>query len=193
MTKRPSWVTPWGVVAILIGAYGVFAGAAASMTPRMMKMQRAMMDEMLERQAERSADAAARGEEDAQRRARDADAAREAMGTMMKWFELTPAQERWIAASGAIGAVVSGVYILAAVFVLQLRALGVKLFVGAAGAKIGLALAGPLFVTAPGGIGAWMLVPGAVMSVVAHGVMLAILLVNARDLAPAPAGFEAPR
>jgi hypothetical protein len=183
MNRRPSWVTPWGVIAIVVGAYGIFSGAGASVMPRMLKMQREMMDTAFSAQAAREAEVPA-DDAETRKRARDAEAMKKMSGEMLKMFELTPAQERWIVVSGAIGAVLSGLYILAAAFVLQLRALGVKLFVGAAGAKIALALGGIVFVTAPAGFGAWMVVPGALMGIVAHGVMLAILLVNARDLEP---------
>jgi hypothetical protein len=112
---------------------------------------------------------------------------------MERMFGLTAARERWLVVSGALGAALSGLYILAAAFVLQLRPVGMKLFVGAAAAKIALALAA-LLVTPAAGFGAIMRLPGALTGVVAHAVMLAILLANVRDLAPRPepAGFEAP-
>lgn len=193
MNRTPSWVRPWGVIAILIGAFGILSGAWSILTPRVLKMQRGMMDEMFRLQAEqdreRSPDDARAGE-----RAEAEAAAREMARKMMRALELTTTQERWLSVSGVLGAALSGLYVLAAAFVLQLRPLGVKLFSAAAGAKIALALAGLLLVAAPDGIGAWMFIPAAVTSVVVHGVMLAILLFNARDLAPrGEAGFEAPR
>jgi hypothetical protein len=188
MTKRPAWVTPWGVIAIVIGVWGVLAGAGAMLTPRALQMQRAMMQQMFEAQTQHAAEAP--DEEASRRQARDAEAARAALESMMNALALTRELERWLVASGAIGAALSGVYIFGAALVLQLRALGKRVFLAAAGGKIALALVGLLVVRAPDGLGALLLLPGALIGVVVHGVMLGLLLAGARDLAPREAGFE---
>jgi hypothetical protein len=124
--KRPTWVTIVGVLGIIFGVFGLFGAGQVAMTPKMLQMQKKMMESMpmpTQRPAER-----------------------ESAEQFKKWMEgLWGDQPEWFAVAcvglGIAGLIVNGLYVFGAVTLLQLKPYAVTLFSLTLGASIALALA----------------------------------------------------
>lgn len=112
--KKPAWVTIAGVLGIIFGICGLFAAVQIAMAPKMLEMQRALVEPML-----------MAGQKPEQQAA--AEKFKKEMGKFLgenqpEWFGAV------CLALGLIGLLINGVYIFAAVSLLQLKPYSVRVF-----------------------------------------------------------------
>ncbi len=178
---RPTWVTVVGVLGIIFGCLGILGGGQEMLLPKLMEMQQAMFSEIssqLEQEVEeQGADGNSSTSPD-QRPIGQADAAlafgmlksMQGLWEFPDWFAL------WSVFSGTLKMLVSALYLLASIWLLQLRPVSIPLFYWAAGSSIALGvLKGVVLVSAMSFMGAALMV-GGIFGVVIDIVLLIVVV-----------------
>ena len=150
--KRPTWATVVGILGVIFGALGILGGAFEMMMPRMLKMQRELVQDIREefrrqtvrdrRHADTTRAPAKQPTAQTAPHAASPDTAMppEAIFDMLDDMCRTPPWfERWSAPMGITRMVISLAYLLAAIALLQVKRYGIRLFYVAAGAALLLA------------------------------------------------------
>ncbi len=108
--KRPTWVTVVGVCGIVLGCFGLLGSVQAMMMPTVMEFQKEIFAGL---------------QEEMGRQQEGGEKVFEALNKMWdvpEWFNT------WSVAAGVIGLFVSGFYIIASIFLLQIKRSSIQLF-----------------------------------------------------------------
>lgn len=134
--KRPTWATIIGVLGIILGCLGIMGAANEIFMPKMIKMQKEMLTEVqktMTRQQVESKTATSQADKDA-----SPDFSPEFFESMMKMWEMPDWFGTFSIFSGVAKALISALYLLASIWLLQIKPVGIRLFYWAAGASIAL-------------------------------------------------------
>jgi hypothetical protein len=153
--KRPTWVTVIGIIAIILGAFGVMGGVGNIMTPAVIEMQREMLGAM----------------------EGFAEVQPEFPSGMFRAFEqflhIPPWVGSWFVVTGALKLLASGLVVLAAVYLLQLKQVAPRWFYVACGARLLVAVF-ELVPAFSGSLWGYSTMSNSFLSIVAFGALLLV-------------------
>lgn len=139
--KRPTWATIVGILGIIFGCFGILGGGQEIFLPKILKMQNEVFTKIekmaKEQQAQRDSEII-NNEQDG-KNPRPAFSL-EIFEPMKKMFEVPDWFGLWSVLSGLAKAIVSAIYLLASIWLLQTKPLSVRLFYWAAGSSIALSI-----------------------------------------------------
>lgn len=143
--QRPTWATVVGIMAIIFGCFGVLGGGQEMIMPQMLKFQQGMfatIGQQMEKDLDRQlAQAEEKGDTRALERKRDEQQmARDMMGMFESIWDLPPWFATFSVATGALKVLLSALYLLAGIWLLQVKPVAINLFYWVAGASIVLSV-----------------------------------------------------
>jgi hypothetical protein len=170
--RRPTWATVVGIMGIVFGVMGLFGAAQTAMMPVMIKMQGQMMDAMAK---------------SAPTQTPQQQVAAQQMQQMMNtiWGDVPPWLMPAAIALGGLTLLVNGIYIFAAISLLQMRPYSITLLYAVLTSSIVMGLVrGSVFVAASPMMGMFILFYA--MAGVAIDVTLLIVIATGDKTAFAP-------
>lgn len=134
--KTPTWGSVIGVLGIIFGALGMLGGTYELIMPKMIDMQQEMMVAMKEQaQAEQKRKSQQPNYPDDSSKKSDVDPTA-MFDSMEKMWRIPPWYRTWSLVNGALALILGAAYILAAIFLIIVRAGAPTIFVGVAGLSI---------------------------------------------------------
>jgi hypothetical protein len=161
--KKPTWVKVIGVLGIIFGCTAILGSLNMMVTPKLFKFQQSIIETALE-EARRDPDFP-----DGM-----ADILRD-MYDMPGWFGV------WAIVFGAIGVVVGAFYLLAAIWFIQLKRSADKIFIGALGVSILLALLQIITIIPASSIIAVFITAGCTFSLIIDLILLIVIMTSDRS------------
>lgn len=125
--NRPTWATVVGILGIIMGAFGILGGAQMLMMPMLTNFQQTMMEGMTEELEARST--------------QPSGPPVEMFRAMSRMWEAPPWLNMAFIAAGIVGILLSALYLLAAIWLLQVKPSAIGLFYLVAGASLAFAVA----------------------------------------------------
>lgn len=127
--KRPTWATVVGILGIIFGVFGILGGGQEMMMPKMLEMQKEMFSKIEEAQ-----------KKDNSASHQTVQLPTEMRSMMEETWNYPPWFGSWSIFSGISRALISALYLFAAIWMLQVKPTAIKLFYWAAGLSIFLSL-----------------------------------------------------
>ena len=161
--ERPTWATTVGILGIIFGCFGILGAGQEIFMPKILKMQKEMFTKMQEAPAQQKAKANPENCTEEKNNKSVKPVFPPAMSeTMQKMFDVPDWFGAWSIFSGVAKALVSAIYLLASIWLLQLKPTSIKLFYWAAGSSVCLCvLKGVVSVAALSFMGIAMMFGGA--------------------------------
>lgn len=137
--KRPTWATIVGILGIIFGCIGILGAGQEIFMPKMLKIQNEMFTEMEKVAAEQRAKNSSEkinAEQDS--RNQNLALSPEMFEPMRKMWEYPDWFGPWSIFTGVVKAIISAIYLLASIWLLQIKPSSISLFYWAAGLSIAL-------------------------------------------------------
>lgn len=170
--KKPTWVTVVAIIAIIFSSFGILGGAQEIVTPQMTEFQKKMFTDMTEEVRQQI--------ENSPQPANPAD--RQAQEFLLKWFGMFESllnfpdwYKSWLVISGILTLLVSGYYLLSAIWFLQLRRKSIVMIYIAFVLSIILGTTKAIVTTKALGSLALMMMSGGIVAVVVELVLLIVV------------------
>jgi len=179
MEQRPGWVRPVGIIAVIVGVVGIVSSASMIFLPRILEFQRDMLATFSEMQS-------ANSEQGAPREARSEGASDGFMDDIEKMLAVPAWYSTWSVVGGVLALAISSAYLLAAIFLLQLKASGIHLFYWSAAGKIVFNSINAFVSWLATGFVGMSQAPGALAGSMVHAVLLIAVAVGSKE------GFSSP-
>lgn len=178
--QRPTWATVIGILAIIFGSFGVLGGGQEMIMPQMLKFQKGMFSTIGEQMEKELSRELRRAEEKGDTRALekkrdDQEMAREMMGMFESMWDLPQWFAGFSVGTGVLKILISALYLLAGIWLLQVKPVAIKLFYWAAGASIALALLKGVALLTTGSFFGMLMLAGGVFSAVIDVVLIIVV------------------
>ena len=138
--KRPTWATVVGVLGIIFGCMGILAAGSEMMMPKMLEFQKQMLsdiEKIVEAEMEKEK---AKHPDRIGKHQGDVEFPIGIFKTISKMWEFPEWYGTWSIIAGILKLLVSALYLLASIRLLQIKQSAIKLFYWAAGTSIALGL-----------------------------------------------------
>ncbi len=138
--KRPTWATVVGILGIIFGCFGILFGGQEIFMPKMMEFQKEMMTQFekdISKQQEQMQDKSNEQQDEGSQSQRMTP---EMFESMKRMFDVPEWFGTWSLFSGVSKALISGLYLLASIWLLQTKASAIRIFYWAAGSSIALSI-----------------------------------------------------
>ena len=187
--KRPTWATIIGILGIIFGCFGILGGGQEIFLPKMLTMQKQMFSEIEkiaeEQQAKKNSEI---NSDEQQSKTPDPAFSHEIFQPMKKMFDVPDWFGLWSVIAGFAKAIVSAIYLLASIWLLQTKPLAIKLFYWAAGSSIALSiLKGFVFLSAFSFMGIAMMFGGVFGAFIDIILIIVVVTGNKEAFQPQPA------
>ena len=178
---RPTWATVVGVLGIIFGCLGILGGGQEILLPKLIEMQQTMISQLssrLEQEVEQQGEEDGASTSSDQRAIGPSDAAL-AFGmlkSMQGQWEFPDWFPAWSVFSGTLTMLVSALYLLAAIWLLQVRPVSIPLFYWAAGLSIALGVLKAMVLVSVASFWGAALMVGGTFGVVIDVVLLIVVI-----------------
>jgi hypothetical protein len=162
--KKPTWVKVIGVLGIIFGCLGLFGSMNMMIMPTMFDFQKAIFEAAMEEARH------------------DPGFPRDLMDKIKEMWEFPDWFGTWAVVFGIAGLLVSGFYLLAAIWLLQLKRSADKIMMWALGVSISLALLQIITIIPACGFIVIAIIGGCVLSIVIDMVLLLVILTSDRSV-----------
>jgi hypothetical protein len=172
--KRPTWATIVGVLGIIFGCFGIIGAGQEMLMPNILKMQKeifAQVEKSAIEEQTRKKNIGLIGD-DQRVQNQDPDLSPEVFKSVSKMWEFPDWFGPWSVFAGFARAIVSALYLLASIWLLQKKSISIRWFYWAAGSSIALwIIKGIVAMAALSFLGMAMMVGGA------FGALIDIILI----------------
>lgn len=139
--KKPRWAKIVGILGIIFGCLGILSGGQEIFMSQMMKIQKEMFTEMHKRSTEKQVNTSPEASEPSQEQKKaPPDFSPEVFKSMEKMWEVPDWFDPFSIFAGIAKALISALYLLASIWLLQIKPISIRLFYWAAGLSIGLSV-----------------------------------------------------
>lgn len=139
--KKPRWAKIVGILGIIFGCLGILSGGQEIFMSQMMKIQKEMFTEMHKRSTEKQVNTSPEAYEPSQEQKKaPPDFSPEVFKSMEKMWEVPDWFDSFSIFAGIAKALISALYLLASIWLLQIKPISIRLFYWAAGLSIGLSV-----------------------------------------------------
>ncbi len=170
--QRPSWVTVVGILGIIFGFLGLFAGVYTAMVPKMLSTQQEMIKNMPTQTQNGMTP--------------------EMQASFEKMFKVDDSFRTWSVVFGLFGMLLNAAYAVAFILFITLKPYALRLVYMALGASITLTILRMIvLMSASSSMIAWMTGWYAIFGFLADVVLLIVVLVSDKSVFQNPAGAPA--
>lgn len=140
--KRPTWATIVGVLGIIFGCFGILGAGQEIFMPKMIEMQKEIFTQMQKTSTPQQNNQPTKNAEDPSQENKNVrpSLSPEMFVSMQKMWEVPSWFGTFSIYSGISKAIISALYLLASIWLLQIKPTSIRLFYWAAGSSIALSI-----------------------------------------------------
>lgn len=138
--KRPTWATVVGILGVIFGCLGILSAGSEMMMPKMMKFQKQMFSDIQKIIEEDIEKQSAKQSYQKDKHRGDAEIPLKIFKAISQMWDFPEWYGTWSIIAGILKLLISALYLLASIRLLQIKLSAIKLFYWAAGSSVALGL-----------------------------------------------------
>ena len=136
--KRPTWATVVGILGVIFGCLGILSAGSEMMMPKMMKFQKQMFSDIQKIIEEDIEKQSAKQSYQKDKHRGDAEIPLKIFKSISQMWDFPEWYGTWSIIAGILKLLISALYLLASIRLLQIKLSAIKLFYWAAGSSVAL-------------------------------------------------------
>jgi len=136
--KRPTWATVVGILGVIFGCLGILSAGSEMMMPKMMKFQKQMFSDIQKIIEEDIEKQSAKQSYQKDKHRGDAEIPLKIFKAISQMWDFPEWYGTWSIIAGILKLLISALYLLASIRLLQIKLSAIKLFYWAAGSSVAL-------------------------------------------------------